>query len=88
MVTKEQYKVIGTILAVKGKCDFGHTVGQKFELSGYAAGGLCGYFYNLLFPYIIMLEFGGKFPAAWSGEVMRFDCIDIENAVRIELQRE
>ncbi len=85
---KEQYKVFGKITAVKGHCDFGHKVGQEFEVSGYSPNGLCGYFYNMLFPYIIMLEFGGKFPAAWSGEIMKFDCIDIDNAVRIELRRE
>jgi len=87
-MVKEQYKVIGTILSVKGKCDFGHQAGQQFELSGYRPNGLCGYFYNMLFPYIIMLEFGGKFPDAWGGEIMKFDCIDIDNAVRIELHRE
>ncbi len=87
-MVKEQYKVTGKIIAVKGNCDFGHKVGQEFELSGYSPNGLCGYFYNMLFPYIIMLEFGGKFPEAWGGEVMRFDCIDVDNAVRIELRRE
>jgi uncharacterized repeat protein (TIGR04076 family) len=87
-MAKEQYKVIGTIISVKGNCDFGHKVGEKFELSGYRANGLCGYFFNMLFPYIIMLEFGGKFPDAWGGEIMKFDCIDIDSAVRIELRRE
>jgi uncharacterized repeat protein (TIGR04076 family) len=87
-MAKEQYKVTGTIISVKGKCDFGHKIGQKFELSGYSPNGLCGYFYNMLFPYIIMLEFGGKFPDAWGGEVMKFDCIDKDNAVCIELWRE
>ncbi|MBN1368277.1 MAG: TIGR04076 family protein [Dehalococcoidales bacterium] len=87
-MAKEQYKVYGKILSVKGNCDFGHKAGQKFELSGYSPNGLCGYFYNMLFPYIIMLEFGGKFPDAWGGEIMKFDCIDIDNAVRIELRRE
>ncbi len=36
-MAKEQYKVIGTIISIKGNCDFGHKVGQKFELSGYSA---------------------------------------------------
>ena len=87
-MAKEQYKVTGTILSVKGNCDFGHKAGQKFELSGYSPNGLCGYFYNMLFPYIIMLEFGGKFPDAWGGEDLKFDCIDKDNAVCIELRRE
>ena len=83
-----QHKIIGTITAMKGTCDFGHKVGDSFVLSGYSPGGLCGYFYHDLYPYILMLEFGGKFPPAWSGETMVFDCMDVDNAVTIELRRE
>jgi uncharacterized repeat protein (TIGR04076 family) len=82
-----QHRVTAKIMAIKGKCDWGHKVGETFELSGYTPDGLCGYFYHDLYPYIIMLEFGGKFPPAWSGEVMQFDCMDVENAVSLELRR-
>lgn len=85
---KDRYKITGTITAMKGKCDFGHKTGDNFILSGYSPGGLCGYFYHDLYPYILMLEFGGKFPAAWSGEVMVFNCMDVDNALTIELRRE
>ncbi len=88
MAEKAGYRVIGTVKETKGQCSAGHKVGDRFELSGESPDGLCGYFYHDLFPYIIMLQFGGKFPDAWGGEVLGFECLDKANAVRIELRRE
>lgn len=93
MAEQVGYKVIGTIKKVRGECTFGHKVGDRLELSGYSSGGLCGFFYHDIYPYIIMLQFGGKFPKewgpeGWEGDVLTFDCMDIANAVRIELRRE
>ena len=89
MAEQEGYKVIGTIKKVKGECSWGHKVGDSFELSGYSSGGLCGFFYHDIYPYIIMLQFGGGFPEEWGDpDVLTLDCMDIANAVRIELRRE
>jgi uncharacterized repeat protein (TIGR04076 family) len=88
MAEKYGYRVIGTVKAAKGKCSAGHKVGDAFELSGESPNGLCGYFYHDLFPYILMLQFGGKFPDEWGGEVLEFDCLDKANAVTLELRRE
>jgi len=81
------YKVTGTITNKKGVCGFGHKVGEKFELSGRNTGGLCGYLYHNVFPFIIMLQCGGKWPEE-KGELPEFECPDIANAVRIKLRRE
>ena len=83
------YRVIGTIKGVKGECSWGHKVEDRIELSCYSAGGLCGFFYHSIFPFIIMLQFGGKFPDEWGiGEFVELDCIDKYNAVTMELRRE
>ena len=82
------YRVVGTIKGVKGSCSAGHKVGDTFELSGYSSDGLCGFFYHGLFPYIIMLQFGGGFPAEWGDpDVIEMDCLDKWNLVTIELKR-
>jgi len=82
------YRVVGTIKSVKGHCHAGHTVGQQIELSGHNTGGLCGFFYHDAFPYIIMLQFGGGFPAEWGGpDVVELECLDKTNAVSMELRR-
>ena len=84
------YRIIGTILEVKGTCHAGHKVGDEIELSGHQCGGLCGFFYHDIFPYIIMLQFGGSFPKEWkwaSKDILRRECPDRANAVKIELRR-
>ncbi|MFH0846815.1 MAG: TIGR04076 family protein [Chloroflexota bacterium] len=85
---KVGFRVIGTIKSTRGTCMMGHKVGEVIELDAHDANGLCGFFFYQLFPYILMLQFGGKFPDAWGGEVLEFDCIDKENAVTIQLRRE
>ena len=85
---KVGYRVVGTIKEVKGFCSAGHKVGDQFELSGHNAGGLCGFFYHGVFPYVIMLQFGGSFPVEWGDpDIIELECTDIVNAVKIELRR-
>ncbi len=84
--------VIGTIVSVKRRCWNGHKVGDTFELNGVEQNELCGHLYHTLYPYIIMLEYGGSFPddAAneWPGERPEFICPDTHNQVRIQLRPE
>lgn len=80
------YWVIGRVKGVKGKCSYGHKTGDVLKLDSMDAKGLCGNFFYQLFPYILMLQFGGKFPDAWGGDVIELDCMDKENAVTIELR--
>ena len=83
------YRVVGTIKNVKGNCNAGHKVGDQLELSGHSSGGLCGFFYHNIFPYIIMLQFGGGFPEEWVEDtnIVELVCMDKMNEVTIELKR-
>lgn len=89
MANQVGYRVVGTIKAVKGTCSAGHKVGDTLELSGHNTAGLCGFFYHDIYPYLIMLQFGGSFPAEWGGDqdVVELDCMDKWNLVTIELRR-
>ena len=89
MANQVGYRVVGTIKAVKGTCSAGHKVGDTLELSGHNTAGLCGFFYHDIYPYLIMLQFGGSFPADWGGDqdVVELDCMDKWNLVTIELRR-
>ena len=86
MSEKFGFKITGTITGMKGECSFGHKVGDKFELSGTSAGGLCGYFYHTIFPFIVMMQCGGTWPQEEG--LPEFDCPDRANALTIKLQRE
>lgn len=81
-------RVLGTVKAVKRMCSAGHKVGDQIELSGYSSGGLCGFLYHDIFPYVVMLQFGGGFPLDWGDpDVVELDCLDKWNTVTIELRR-
>jgi len=44
------YKVAATVIDVKGRCNAGHSIGERFEISIHNAGDLCGSFYHNIFP--------------------------------------
>ena len=81
------YKVVGTIKSVKGRCSAGHKEGDKIELSSHNTAGLCGFFYQDIFPTGLPLQYGGQYPCGDPDRV-QLDCMDKYNAVTIELQRE
>jgi uncharacterized repeat protein (TIGR04076 family) len=80
------YKMVATVTDVKGKCSAGHTVGESFEISCHNPAGLCGFFYNKIFPSLQTFQFGGRMP--WSkGDSIQLQCPDIQNLVTIKLER-
>jgi uncharacterized repeat protein (TIGR04076 family) len=80
------YRVVGTIKEIKGSCGWGHKVGEKLELSMHDTAGMCGLFYHDIFPWIVALQTGGEYP--WGDrEAVTLECMDRENAVKIELRR-
>jgi uncharacterized repeat protein (TIGR04076 family) len=87
----EGRKVIGKIISIKGHCTYGLKVGDEFEMDSQSAGGLCGYFYYSIYPYIMTYQFGGKFPDSglgWGGDKIELVCPDAINQVRIQLRPE
>ena len=44
--------------------------------------------YHDIFPYIILLQFGGGLPLDWDNpDLVELECMDRANAVKIELKR-
>jgi len=80
------YKVMGTIIGVKGTCSAGHFVGQEINISCHDSGGLCGFFYHDIFPTLSTFQFGGKMPW-WEGDEIVVQCPDLENLVTMKLKR-
>ena len=88
-ITKNGYKVIGTITSVKGKCNAGHKVGDQFDLSVMSSGGLCGWLYRDLFPHLWLLQCGGNMIGNTPDHMERsipMRCPDIDNEVMISLK--
>jgi len=79
-------KVTVTITGLKGECNAGHTVGEKFEISCWDTGGLCGWFYHAIFSDLTAFQFGGKFPW-WEGDTIELECPDRFNLLTVRLER-
>jgi uncharacterized repeat protein (TIGR04076 family) len=89
------YKLVGHILRVKGDCTARHKVGEQFDLTLWApekdatkrAPSLCPFFYNMILPYLAVLQFGETFP--WKGDKDSFQisCPDPANQVTLEIKR-
>jgi uncharacterized repeat protein (TIGR04076 family) len=62
---KGGYSVIIELIDAKDPscCRFGYKVGDSWEVNVWENAGLCGLAYNALFPFITMLQTGGK--ALW-----------------------
>ena len=47
--------------------------------------GLCGFFYHDIFPYLSVMQFGGKYPW-WDGSI-EVECPDRYNTVSLKIER-
>jgi len=79
-------KFMGTVTAAKGSCHANHKTGQRFELNCYDSGGLCGFFYHDIFPYLSAMQFGGKYPW-WDKDQIEVECPDRYNTVSLRIEK-
>ncbi len=80
------YKVVATVVGVKGKCSAGHVVGDTVEISCHDTGGLCGFLYHHIFPDLQTFQFGGSLPW-WKGDAVELQCPDHHNPITLKLER-
>lgn len=80
------YRMVATVIDVKGRCSAGHAMSESFEISCHNSAGLCGFFYHNIFPNLETFQFGGSMPW-WQGDVIQLRCPDIQNQVTIKLER-
>lgn len=85
----EVYDVAIKITSQKGKCDAGHKVGDEWIIKkdGLTPGGMCITAYNVSFPYVMTLMFGGSFPWEDNPDITRIACPDPDNPLILELKR-
>lgn len=79
-------KIMATVTGLKGTCNAGHFVGEKFELSCHNPGGLCGFFYHDLFATLSVMQFGGNYPWGDSNS-LEMECPDRYNLLTLRLEK-
>ena len=81
----EPSEVEVTVQSVKGKCNFGHEVGDKIYFDGKKIrGDICYNALTVALPKVYALRYGAQFP--W-GDVVVDACPDPENPVVFEMRR-
>jgi uncharacterized repeat protein (TIGR04076 family) len=76
------------IVSQKGFCGAGHTVGQKFDLSGGTPAGLCQSALHSAYPTIFALRWGADLPWEKEKGAAHIACPDADNPVVMKITRE
>ncbi|MEM3506800.1 MAG: TIGR04076 family protein [Candidatus Bathyarchaeia archaeon] len=86
MSSSYEFEVV--VKSIKGKCFFGHKVGDKihFNCRG-IEGEICYDALLALLPYINAMRYGMDYPWAENKDIIPVACPDPENLVVFEIKR-
>lgn len=77
-----------TVKSQKGKCAFGHKVGNKIVFDGRSVkGDICYSALMVLLPKIYAMRYGVEFPWTEDKDITFNACPDAENPVVFEIRR-
>jgi len=77
-----------TVKSQKGKCNFGHKVGDKITFDGKSVkGDICYSALTVLLPKVFAMRYDVEFPWAEDKDVIFNACPDAENPVVFEIRR-
>lgn len=77
-----------TVKSQKGKCEFGHKVGDKIIFDGKSVrGNICYSALMVLLPKVYAMRYAVKFPWTENKDVICNVCPDPENPVVFEIRR-
>ncbi|MDH5483257.1 MAG: TIGR04076 family protein [Candidatus Bathyarchaeota archaeon] len=77
-----------TVKSQKGKCAFGHKVGDKIIFDGKSVkGNVCYSALMVILPKVYAMRYGVELPWAEDKNVIHNACPDAENPVVFEIRR-
>lgn len=77
-----------TVKDQRGKCAFGHKVGDKIVFDGRSIKGeICYSALLVLLPEVYAMLYGATFPWAKEGNIVYTACPDPDNPVTFEVRR-
>lgn len=82
------YDIEVIVKSQKGKCAFGHKVGDKIFFNGRSIKGeICYSALMVLLPKLFAMRYGVEFPWSENKNIIRNACPDAENPVVFEIRR-
>jgi uncharacterized repeat protein (TIGR04076 family) len=76
------------IVSQKGRCAFGHEVGQEFDVTGATPEGICPSAFHSAYPAIFALKYGAQLPWEEEPGTAHIACPDAENPLTMKISRE
>jgi uncharacterized repeat protein (TIGR04076 family) len=77
-----------TVMSQKGKCAFGHKVGDKIIFDGRSVkGDICYSALTVLLPKVFAMRYDASFPWAQDKDIILNACPDGESPVVFEIRR-
>jgi len=86
-MVRKQYDVAIKLIGNRMPCYNGHKVGDEWLWQERTPAGLCWAAYNAIFPFALVLKYGGTFPWQKDPNVITASCPDGEVVNTFELKR-
>jgi uncharacterized repeat protein (TIGR04076 family) len=83
----KQYDLVIKLVSNQRSCPSGHKVGDEWLWQDQTPSGLCWAAYNAIFPFAIVLKYGGTFPWQQDPDVITASCPDHEVVNVFEIRR-
>ena len=83
----DKYDIVARIISQKGTCEAGHKQGDEFVITNELPAGMCTWAFNTVFPFAMVLRFGGSFPWEEDPDKATVACPDADNPIVFELTR-
>lgn len=84
---EKEYEVVIKLTRNNSPCHGGLKVGQEWVYNYQPPEGMCLFAYNSIFPFLITLQSGGKFPWQENPDVLTACCPDPDVVNVFELRR-
>ncbi len=82
-----KHDVVVRIVSQKGKCVYGHKVGDEWRFGGTSPAGLCMGALTMLAPFIRTLQYGGEYEWPAGSGTLQLSCPDPLNTVVYQLDK-
>ena len=83
----KRYEIEITVISQKGKCVWGHKVGDKWLVSNTTPEGICLEAFYAMFADMKVLMFGGELPWSQNEDEALITCPDVANPVVFRIKR-
>ncbi len=83
----KEYDVVIKLIRNDHPCHYGHKIGDAWKFDYSPPAGLCGFAFNSIFPFVIVMKTGGAFPWQEDPDVITASCPDPEVHNVFEIKR-